>query len=58
MCGGLVPTLELIRDRSLDDVRLVANDISAVVFPDALWELVLEFVDEVCRLLLRLPFAY
>lgn len=57
MGRGLVPTLELTRDRSLDDVRLVANDISAVAFADELWEMPFELVDDVCRLLLRLPFA-
>ena len=55
--GRLVPTLELTRDRSLDEVRLVANDISAFAFAGELWEMLLEFVDDVCRLLLRLPFA-
>jgi len=54
----VVPTLELTRDRSLDEVRLVANDISAFAFADELWEILLEFVEDVCRLLLRLPFAY
>lgn len=53
----LAPTLELTRDRSLDEVRLVANDISAFAFAGELWEMLLEFVDDVCRLLLRLPFA-
>lgn len=57
MGGRLVPTLELTRDRSLDEVRLVANDISAFAFAGELWEMLLEFVDDVCRLLLRLPFA-
>lgn len=49
--------LELTRDRSLEEVRLVANDISAFAFAGELWEMLLEFVDDVCRLLLRLPFA-
>lgn len=49
-------TLEPTRDRSLDDVRLVANDISDVTFPDELWEMLLELLDDVWRRLLRLPF--
>lgn len=49
-------TLEPTRDRSLDDVRLVANDISDVIFPDELWEMLLELLDDVWRRLLRLPF--
>ena len=35
----------------------MANDISAAAFDDELWEMLLELVDDACRLLLRLPFA-
>ena len=40
-------TLEPTRDRSLDDVRFVAKDISDVTFPVELWETLLELLDDV-----------
>ena len=51
------PPLTLERNLSLDEVRLVANDMLAdVPFPEALWDTLLELLDVVFRRLFRLPF--
>ena len=52
-----LPTLELTRDRIPDEVRLVANDISPFVFAGELWEMLLELVADLRRLLPLLSFT-